>query len=245
MHLGLHSYTAAIEAADLALDLSDDVPDLATTRLSAHLTSGLAHYYAQNMDQSLEMFKSALTESEENPDVVCLLSQVLWAKGGEAERDVARDQLFACIDANPEHLGAVLLLGTIAVLDNAPDVIDAVLEPLHAFRARDDLHRDVAEKVDDLLAAIAQLADGDPIAAAVSAVWMRPAVSEGWGRLARVAEDAFAAETALRVADASDGCERLAEAYGGMATVGCGLRAVFLAPWRTEGWRALGGDLVV
>jgi superkiller protein 3 len=250
MQLGLHQYSDAIENASMALDLSGEMDQLQNSRLSAHLTAGLAYYYSHQMDESLEMFKSALTESEENPDVICLLSQVLWAKGGEEERDVARDQLFASIEANPEHLGSILLLGTIGVMDRSEDVTEAVLDDLRSFRAKAGLPRDVRERVDNLLTAIAQLSssetgDIDATAIAASAVFMRPAATENWSRLASVAEDAFAAETALRVAQSAKDCdcERLSKAYAGIAKVGCDLRAIFLAPWMIEGWEALRGDV--
>jgi len=251
MHLGLRQYSEAIESATMALDLSGEMEELQACRLSAHLTAGLAYYYSQQMDESLEMFKAALTESEENPDVVCLLSQVLWAKGGEEERDVARDQLFACIEANPEHLGSILLLGTIGVLDKSADVTEAVLDDLHSFRAKEELPRHVREHIDNLLTAIAQLSSGgtgamSAAATAAGAIFMRPSASENWSRLATVAEHAFAAETALKVAKNAKDCdaEKLASAYAGVATLGCDQRAVFLAPWMVVGWDALRRDVV-
>ncbi|KAA8909787.1 hypothetical protein FN846DRAFT_941480 [Sphaerosporella brunnea] len=252
MHLGLNNYAEAIECASMALILSGDNQALQTCRLSAHLTSGLAHYYSHQMDDSLEMFKAALSESEENPDVVCLLSQVLWAKGSEEERDVARDQLFAAIEANPDHLGSILLLGTIGVLDKSEDVAEAVLDDLRSFRVKEGLPREVKEKIDNLLTAIAQLSSGEnsgveAVATAATAVFTRPAATENWSRLATVAGDVFAAETALRVAQRAKDCdsERLAKAYAGIATVGCDLRAIFLAPWLAEGWDALARDVMV
>ena len=95
MQLGKRDYEPAIENAEMALDLSADIATLAECRLSAHLTAGLAYYFSGKMAESLEMFKVALQESGENPDVVTLLAQVLWAKGGEDEREAAREQLFA------------------------------------------------------------------------------------------------------------------------------------------------------
>jgi superkiller protein 3 len=157
VRLGLKEYEAAVENASLALDLSGDTEALKNCRLSAHLTAGLAHYYLGAMDDSLEMFKAALTESNENPDVVCLLSQVLWAKGGDEERDVARDQLFACIEKHPDHLQSTLLLGAIGVLDNNEDVVDAVMDDLQAVCGDDKIDEASREKVDKLLSLIGQL----------------------------------------------------------------------------------------
>jgi len=92
-YLGEQKYELATENASTALDLSEDLEELKSCRLSAHLTNGLAYYFSGDMEQSLDMFKSALTESSESPDVVALLSQVLWMKGGDEEREVARQQL--------------------------------------------------------------------------------------------------------------------------------------------------------
>lgn len=251
MQLGLQSYAEAVENASLALDLSGDLASLESCRLSAHLTAGLAHYYTRNMDESLEMFKSALTESSENPDVVCLLSQVLWAKGGEKERDVARDQLFACIEANPTHIPSMLLLGTIGVLDSSPEVAEAVVDDLRSARANHKLSINTQEEIETLLTAIAQLSSEDTgnaeaVATATSAIFVRPAVHGNWGRLASVAEDTFAAETALRVAmqEKEPDCQKMAKAYAGIAKVECDLKAIFVAPWMAEGWKALKADVV-
>lgn len=252
MQLGLQRYDAAIENAGLALDLSEGNESLESCRLSAHLTAGLAHYYNRNMDEALEMFRAALTESSDNPDVICLLSQVLWAKGGEEERDVAREQLFACIEANPTHIGSMLLLGTIGVLDNSPEVAEAVVDDLRGARANHKLPIDTQERIEDLLTAIGQLSSenntGNPqaVAAAANAIFVRPAVHGNWSRLASVAEDAFAAETALRVAvqEKEADCVKLAKAYAGIAKVESDQRAIFVAPWVGEGWKALCTDVL-
>ena len=56
------------------------------------------------------MFEVALQESNREPDVVCMLAQVLWAKGGVAEKDAARTQLFDVIENHPKHVQAIALL---------------------------------------------------------------------------------------------------------------------------------------
>lgn len=256
MQLGLQNYEEAIESATMSLELSGKLVQLKSCRLSAHLTAGLAHYYLKDMDQSLEMFKAALTESDENPDVICLLSEVLWAKGGEEERDVARDQLFASIEAHPDHIGSMLLLGAIGVLDESAEVAEAVVDDLRSFRAKDSLPKIVQERIDDLLTAIAQFSSQedtgvDPLksaaGAAASAIFIRPSVAGNWSRLAAVADEAFAAETALKVAQKSRECEaeELAKAYAGISEIGCDQRAIFVAPWKLEGWEGLRNDMAV
>lgn len=155
--LGLKEYETAVEKANLALDLSGEVDSLKKCRLSAHLTAGLANYYLGAMDESLEMFEAALNESAENPDVVCLLAQVLWAKGGNEEREVARERLLVCIGEHKDHLQSILLLSTIGVLDNSGDVVKAVLGDLQVVREKESLDTAARHKVDQLLSSVAQL----------------------------------------------------------------------------------------
>lgn len=252
MHLGLEEYSEAIEHATMALDLSGDIEPLEKCRLSAHLTAGLAQYYTGAMDESLEMFKAALTESKENPDVICVLSQVLWAKGGEDERDVAREQLFASVEAYPDHLQSILLLGAIGVLDNSPGVAEAIKDDLTTFRTKDGLSKADREKIDNLLTATAQMsseneeeANRNAVMEAATAVFLRPGLPANWRRIAELAGDAFAAEIALRAAQGAREieAEELARAYAGVGKIICDMKAVFIAPWTPEGWLALKEDL--
>merc|ERR1712093_193932 len=107
--LSAGSYEEAIENGETALQLSaEDAGNELTAesrqrcRLSAHLTVGLAQYYSQDHEAALQYFIPALEESSGNPDAVCLLAQVLWAKGDEESREKARDHLFGCVEKKPE-----------------------------------------------------------------------------------------------------------------------------------------------
>lgn len=178
MKLGRKYYDEAIEHASMALDLSVDIGELKSSRLSAHLTCGLAYYYKGDMSESLDMFKIALEESTENPDVVALLAQVLWAKGGDDEKEVAREQLFGwyvefplfpftqhyvyltmailSIENHPDHLPSMLLLGSIGVLDQNEDILEAVMNDLYSVRGN-NLAINLKDKVDNFLTVISQL----------------------------------------------------------------------------------------
>ncbi|KAL7276275.1 Superkiller protein 3 [Rhizina undulata] len=241
--LGLKDYSTAIENATLALDLSSDIEKLTSCRLSAHLTAGLSYYYQNKMDESLEMFKDALSESEESPDVICLLAQVLWAKGGEEEKDVAREQLFACIEQHPDHLQSILLLGTIGALDNS-EVVEAVMDDLQAVRGREGLDRATIQDVDYLLSSIAQLQGHDAAQAATTAIFLRPSLSGAWSNLSVLANDQNAAEMALKVAVRGKvDAEELALAYARMGVISCDQKAIMVAPWKVEGWMGLVEDV--
>ncbi|KAF8442581.1 hypothetical protein BGX38DRAFT_1096186 [Terfezia claveryi] len=244
MMLGQKEYDEAIEHASIALDLSAEIELLKPCRLSAHLTCGLANYFNGEMSQSLEMFKVALEESSENADVVTLLAQVLWAKGGEDEKETAREQLFTCIENHPDHLHSMLLLGSIGVLDQNEDILEAVMGDLYSVRGN-ILDLALMDKVDNILNVVAHLQNKDPIPTAATAVFLGPAHPGPWQNFAAVAVDQHAADMAKEVAEQGDfDPEVVADALAGVGQISCDQRAIMIAPWRASGWKGLAADIV-
>ena len=250
-----HHFETAAENAETALNLSEeeDVKNEVRqkVRLSAHMTAGLAYYYQGTMDQAISMFRSALEETQGNPDIVCLLAQVLWAKGGNDERTVAREQLFDCVENYPGHSGAMILLGVIAVLDDDRDTIEAVTADLKGLRSRDSLTSQEQSKVAQLLTTIAALFPGEEgqeaaeISQATSTTMLAPSQTHGWSQLAGLSEESYPAEMAVLTAikacppggvlDAND----LSKAYSETRRFDDAQRAIMVAPWTSQGWEAL------
>jgi superkiller protein 3 len=263
--LARHDFEQAAEKAELALTLSGeedaekfDPEACSKLRLSAHLTAGLAYYYTQSMDQAIDMFRDALQEANNAPDVVCLLAQVLWAKGGEEERSVARQQLFDCVENHSDHIGAVTLLGAIALLDSDRDAIEAVVSDLHNMITRDDIDIHDRAKLLKLLSAISAMGftedaalpeDMRQIREATAAVMLSPGQPQGWMELSTVSESPYPAEMAIQRAlrcvpphsnlEAAD----LSQAYAHTSKTGDALRAIMVAPWRHDGWEELDHSL--
>ena len=249
-------FDAAAENAEMSLSLSDD-EDLVEEirhkiRLSAHMTAGLAFYYQGNMDKALNMFRSALEETRSNPDIVCLLAQVLWAKGGADERNVAREQLLDCMENNPGHVGAIILLGVVAVLDEDIDTIQAVTADLQTLRTRDDLDVQDQSKVAQLLTAIASLySSGDGAVSlkgeAAISVMLAPSKPHGWSQFADFTEESYPAEVAVLTAIKSTpprgilDAGELARAYSRTKRLVDAQIAIMIAPWAVHGWEVLGG----
>lgn len=263
--LARHEYEEAAEKAETALTLSGeedaekfDQEACSKLRLSAHLTAGLAYYYTKSMDQSIDMFRDALQEANNAPDVVSLLGQVLWAKGGQEERSVARQQLFDCVENNPDHIGAITLLGAIALLDADRDVIDAVESDLHNMITRDDIDIHDRSRLLKLLAAISAKGytedaalpeDMRQIGEATSAIMLSPGQSAGWMELSAVSDSPYPAEMAvnraLRSVPPHSNLEAsgLSQAYAHTGKTGDAFRAIMVAPWRREGWEVLDDSL--
>ena len=251
-------FEAAVENAETALDLTSDadssglgVEARRKLRLSSHLTAGLAFHNLQKHIEAISMFRTALDESEHNPDVVCLLVKVLWAHGGTEEKSVAREQLFECVEKHAEHVGSVTLLGAIAALGDDADIAKAVKDDLLSLRMRDGLQLAELNDIEGLLSALAGLTgdDSDELTEAQEAILLKPDHHQAWSEFADVSGDGYASEMALRTAqknvppsghmEASES----ANAFAGVGTVGDTQRATFLAPWQDAGWRAMSESL--
>ncbi|KAJ5816464.1 Tetratricopeptide-like helical [Penicillium robsamsonii] len=259
--LARHSYAEAAEKAELALTLSEeedavkfDPEACKKLRLSAHLTAGLAHYNLKSMDQAIDMFRDALEEADHAPDVVCLLAQVLWAKGGEENRAVAREQLLDCVMNHPGHIGAVTLLGAIALLDADKDAIEAVESDLNSMISRDDIDLHDRAKIIKLLSAISAMGLNDNAAVpekirrigdATAAVMLTPGQPAGWMELSAASRKTYPAAMAIKRALRSVppygnlGAEDLSEAYAQTGKLGDAFRAIMIAPWKRNGWEEL------
>ena len=256
--LAARAFTSAAENAEMALDLSAeeetgslDPRARRKYRLSAHLTAGLAYYHTGSMNPAIDMFRMALEETDGNPDTICVLTQVLWAKGGEEERNVAREQLFDCLEKHPGHIGAVTLLGVIAVLDNDQETIEAVKADLQGLTTQGGLDLQLQRKTERVLAAIASSTSIDnerdlaELAQARNAVMLAPWQPNGWSSLANLTEETYPADVALLTArgavpprgtlDAEDLCRE----YAGTSRLGDAQLAVMVAPWVSTGWEVL------
>ena len=262
-HLAAHDFSSAAASAETALDLSADddsgTPNPAGRhkyRLSAHLTAGLAYHYTKALDRAIAMFRTALEETDGSPDAVCILAQVLWAKGGKEEREVAREQLFDCVEKHPDHAGAIILLGVIAILDDDVDTLEAVKTDLQALRIREDIDTSEQRKIAGLLAALAASSIGEDVgestgaaemAEAKTALMLAPGQPHGWSQLAELTEEAFPSDMALLTAlravppRGNVAAEDLALTFGGTGRRANAQRAVMVAPWVVVGWEGLVG----
>ncbi|KAJ5270965.1 hypothetical protein N7505_006723 [Penicillium chrysogenum] len=259
--LARQSYEEAAEKSELALTLSGeedaekfDPEACKKLRLSAHLTAGLAFYNLKSMDKAIDMFRDALEEAGNAPDVVCLLAQVLWAKGGEENRSVAREQLLDCVMSNPTHVGAVTLLGAIALLDVDRDAIEAVESDLNSMVSRDDISLHDRAKIIKLLSAISAMGLKDNAALpesirrmgdATAAVMLTPGQPASWMELSAASQNPYPSAMTIKRALRSVppygklGAEDLSRAYSHTGKVGDALRAIMIAPWKRNGWEEL------
>ena len=262
-HLARREFEAAIECAETALGLSleegltsEHAEGRRKWRLSAHLTAGLAYHCLNVADKSIEMIQAALQETAGEPDIVCMLAQVLWTKGGDHERDAARQRLYDCVEAHPDHVGAVTLLSVIALLDDDADALEAVKEDLEALRISDRVDIQTKMRVTRVLAGVvactaAPSNDGDDhvsIAEATKGVMLAPSQPQGWSDLAGVTQERFPAEMALTNATRASlvgalDAPMLSKALADTGKRKDALQAILVAPWIQDGYQSLADSL--
>jgi superkiller protein 3 len=175
---------------------------------------------------------------------------VLWAKGGEDERNVAREQLFECVETNPQHVGAIVLLGVMAAIEEDAEMIGTVREELEGLRVSEGISERDEGKVERVLEALAEIDSAerkDDLKAMNEiqrAIMITPGKPTGWGRLADLVEDQYPAELALITAENNVPpkgdltAEELAAAFAGTGAIGDAQRAIMSAPWAKCGWDA-------
>ncbi|OHW90817.1 antiviral protein [Colletotrichum incanum] len=255
-YLASSTYEQAIECGEMAIQLSNDESDNELTkeqrkkaRLSAHLTVGLAQYYSGDVNEALLCFESALEESDNNPGAVCLLAQVLWATGADESREKARGALFEVIEKQPDHVQSVLLLGVIAVLDNDEESVEAVVAELQGLRTSHKVGDIEQSHIGEVLGAIAKLGETsteeDVMTQIQTDIMLYPHLPHGWSNLAEFGGEQHAAEMALTVAKKGAPprgtleAEDLAKAYAGTGVAADAQTAIFLSPWKADGWNSL------
>ena len=249
----------AVEEAETALDLLSEFDSgasgssltsdqLAKVRLSARLTAGLAHYFNGTLDAAIPYFRTSLEATGSNPDIICLLAEVLWAKGGDNEKQVARDQLFTAIEKHEGHVGLLTLIGAMTVLDDDLETMEAFRDDLERLRTNKSITDHQLARVEKIIDAISISLGGEveELDEARRSIMLAPWKHTGWSELADAAGgDVFAStlarETAMRNAPPNGTLDAvgLAGAVAATGRAGDVQRAVVLAPWRREGWSAL------
>ncbi|KAF9195193.1 Superkiller protein 3 [Haplosporangium sp. Z 11] len=190
--LSMQDYAGAVEAYEISLELEGPEVVPSVVRTCKHLGAGLALYYSGELERSLAMFEIALAETEQvegmeksRDDVVVLLSQVLWALGGDEQRAVAKDELFRCIAQSPTHLPAIFGLSAMGLVQDDETLATAALKEILKFSRQDLTDMDPELRSDRLISQYYSLLNESnlSIAALAKSVHQNPSEAVLWKRL--------------------------------------------------------------
>ncbi|RKF83022.1 Superkiller protein 3 [Golovinomyces cichoracearum] len=249
--LSLGLYNEAIESGETALQLStEDAGNKLSEhsrkkcRLSAHLTMSLAHYYLGQVESGLQYFLPALEDSNKNPNIICILAQILWARGDSDSRNSARNYLIDSIERHSDHVHSILLLGIITLLDRDYESLEAVTASLHELRTKNS-----SVQVSEILRGIAALSEEKRELRVMTEIQtdilLNPSRPYGWSHFSDVTLNQHAAEMTLKTATKASlsrgdvNAQELSEAYAGTGRAADAQRAIMNAPWNVGGWNSL------
>ncbi|KAJ2900873.1 Superkiller protein 3 [Coemansia aciculifera] len=222
-HLGRAQCSAgqfgeAVESYSLAADLlsAGVLTQLLAVQSGAlqlfYFTLGrsIALFFAQRLEESLEMFEQTLAQCdgvpEQRPYVAVMLAQVLWALGTDEHRALARQHLLEVMsEQSVAFLPGLLTLFAIGLLQGDGDLIAATYPEL--LGARDsDLHHDVVRLESHLAVlredrvggrrALAKALNKNPSDASL---WLLLAKFEALGGSERNADASMAAQATLQL----------------------------------------------
>ncbi|RCI03355.1 Superkiller protein 3 [Rhizopus stolonifer] len=233
-----------------------------THTVYSQLNAGIAHYFLDQLPESLALFESALNETQDDitlrQDVVVLLAKVLWALGGEEQRAVAKEQLFSSISDNSTYLPAIFSLCVMGVMEEDETLTSAALQELLKIPSDIAYTMDKEQSSAWLLSKVFEI-QGDAVHASrslVRCINKTPWLAKAWTRLSKhmISSDQHDEETVERITSASlrvsarqHDANVQSEAYQMAALAQSNhqtarkhaQRAVVTAPWRLNAWQAL------
>ncbi|KAI9022171.1 hypothetical protein CLU79DRAFT_719153 [Phycomyces nitens] len=237
-------------------------------RIYCQLGAGIAYYFEDQLEESLGMFETALNETESDSslrqDVVVLLSKVLWALGGNEQREVAKEQLFSSIADNPNYLPAIYSLCVMGMLEDDSTLTEAALHELAKVSVSDAFEFDKEQWIPWLFSRFYKL-QGSQVQASRSiakSVHQLPWLALLWRNLAsdlvncssdargRVLQTMTSSALAITLGEKNPSAEDKATAYECVARANTGKeavreaqRAVMTAPWRLSSWQTLAASI--
>ncbi|KAI9676880.1 MAG: Superkiller protein 3 [Caeruleum heppii] len=220
VRLATGEYDEAVENAAIALSLTSEYIEgfEATPRLklrhSARITSGLAYYHLDNLDEALQQLKAALedpsslptssSDSSTEPEIIRLIAQISFSKGTKTQQSSAKDRLFDVVERHPKHIENILLICAIALLERDWEGWDACREDLEALTTDGDgVDASTSRRILALnLAATAATAAQDPSSTEslirnhiTTTIMLHPHHPDGWTHLASLPEPSPSSST--------------------------------------------------
>ncbi|CAR21048.1 SKI complex subunit tetratricopeptide repeat protein SKI3 [Lachancea thermotolerans CBS 6340] len=239
VYLGLKDYETAIESADLSLGIlaehNNEVAEKCIT--SNHAVMGLASFFLDDFDQTLEHFKVLLDRPGESKQLVILVAKILYNVESEETREVALKELVDYINSNGPDLTVTLTIAVISLLEGIPDDMRAILSELKSLPLSDmisDRHRDIPFLIQQLNTKLSQDCESQQ-------QWQRTAFffpndSGSWGSLDKKIRARIAAGGQNKVP-----ARKMSEFYSSLGNLSKIQRSIFLCPWNKEALSSLKG----
>ncbi|SCV05111.1 LANO_0H00276g1_1 [Lachancea nothofagi CBS 11611] len=161
VQLGMKSYRDAIESASLAQGvLTEHDGDTAKKSvISNNAVLGLAHFFLDDFEQTLEHFRIILEQSGDCKQLVIMIARILFNVDSDETRDVAIKELVDYVSINGPDLIVTFTISAITILEGQPEELQTILTELKCMPLKNliaDRHRDIPFLIEQINTRLSQ-----------------------------------------------------------------------------------------
>ncbi|SCW04619.1 LAFE_0H17546g1_1 [Lachancea fermentati] len=235
--LGLRKFDTAVENAELSQGILDEYnnEDARRATISNHVVVGLSSFFLDDLDQTLDQFKTVLDKSGESKQLVILIAKILYNIGTEETQEIALRELVQYMTEHTTDLMVILTIASISLLENKKSDLQAILSELVGLPITaiiEDKHRDVPYLIEEINKKLSEKEKCHD-------QWQRTAFffpndCNSWGSLSKKIRARVCADSQNRIT-----ASRMSDYYSSLGKVSRIQRALFLCPWNLSAVKSL------
>lgn len=155
IQLGSGEYQAAIEDAKISESILTEFEnrDKSKISLSNQISLGLANYFLQDYDETLQNLQEVLKVSKTSRHLSILTAKVLYDMGSDEAKDIAMEELMEYVSQNGPDLLVSFTIAAVSILEHKTDDLRIILGeltgvPLSSLIA--DKHKDLPYLIEQI-----------------------------------------------------------------------------------------------
>ncbi|CCE63862.1 hypothetical protein TPHA_0G00240 [Tetrapisispora phaffii CBS 4417] len=239
IQLGLGNYETSIDNANLSQGIIQEYDSslALSCQISNNICLGLAYYFLDDYDKTLEHFQILTKLSEDSKYLVILVSKVLYDIGSEESKMIALDELTEYIAINGNELLVTLTIAAISLLENHVDILETILQDLQNISLSEkikDTHLSLQFLILNLVKKLERTSSSSELPLFQQTAFFFPNNDRSWKNLSE--------KISLRVASEGQNkltAEQLSEKYSEMSNLRNIQRSLFLTPWSAKSLKSL------
>ncbi|CCD26905.1 SKI complex subunit tetratricopeptide repeat protein SKI3 NDAI_0J00130 [Naumovozyma dairenensis CBS 421] len=243
IQLGLGNFESAIENAELSQGIMDDFTnkDILSTKISNHISLGLAFFLWYDFDSTLVHFQELLNISKESQSLVALIAKVLFDVGTEETKSTAMQELTDYISEHRSDLLVTITIAAMTIIDNKKDDLKIILQELKSLDLPDivnDKHKDTTLLIEKITEKVYN-DDIDEVSknrAWQTTAFLFPNDYKAWTEIDKTTERRVATNFENKLSAA-----QMSEVYANSKNLRNIQRGLFLCPWNTNTIAAFSG----
>lgn len=155
INLGFGNFQAAIDDANVSQSVLTDFNEEGKSALilSNHLSLGLAYFFSDNFDETLEQLQVLLKLSKDSRHLIVLTAKILYEVGSDDAKEIALEELMEYVGTNGADLLVSFTIAAISILEDRKDDLKSILANFSELSLSDlvaDKHRDAPYLIEQI-----------------------------------------------------------------------------------------------